>query len=267
MTDRRSDKDKHNLRVSITAPSYKEVEYFSTINLSVSLLNNSSRKLLVESLTLRFQSDANVSAIYVEQPCGWEIQPDGVKDQQVTICPTPEYLTYTNTFDIMVNYRLFDNKGLKGPYPEIHNGPFYLIINNSKAKLGQIFISFKQNEDLKLARILERLAFRAGFSPYLAIRDKQTGAPLWEKIEPAIKDSVAAFIIWTKHTQWGDGVEREIELCGKWKVPELLLIENDIPLPEGYSETVEHQRFDPEDATSAFCEALISRRRMIFKSK
>lgn|SRR5574341_736034 len=253
-------------RLRISVPFSFEVEYFTERQMAISITNSSQARLLVESLTLRFQADEGLSAIPAEQRCDWELSAHQVKDQVVTIAPTPLYLANTNALDVMVKYRVFRKTTLGKQLTEIRPG-FFVIIKNSTIKLGQAFISFKEKEDLGLASILERFASRAGFRPYIAAREARPGTPLWNRIESEISKSVVAFVVWTKNTAWGTGVQQEIEICSKCHVPYVLLIERNIELPEDYDESIEYQRFDPKDPTSAFSDAVVARRHIILDSK
>jgi hypothetical protein len=65
--------------------------------------------------------------------------------------------------------------------------------------------------------------------------------------------------VWALRTEWGDGVGKEIELCRKHNVRELLLIEEGVDLPELYKGTkTTYKRFDPSDPAKAFSEAIRS---------
>ena len=245
-------------------PACGQVEYFGQTQLSIILRNNSREKLLVELLTLRFQSDAGAASIYEETECSLELQPEGLWEQVVTITPDLSYLTNTNIFDVMVTYRVDTGQGLSAKKFEIHRGS-YLIIRTPARQLGQVFISFRQPDNLALARILERLALRAGFSPYLAIRDPRTGTLLWDKIERAIKASVATFVIWTKNTPWGRGVEREVALSRSCRVPVVLLIERDVALRTLFNDSVEYQPFELENTVPSFSAAVTARRKILLE--
>jgi hypothetical protein len=246
-------------------PSTSSVEYFQKKSVSVLLSNSWPETLLVERLTLRFHSDANPGSIYVEHACNWQLKQDELREQVVLTSPTPIYLANTNMFDVMVTYRVFEGAAWSRPTSEIHWDVSYLIIVNSALQLGQVFISFKQPEDLPLAQLLERFARRAGFSPYLAIADLQTGTILWEKIEPAIRNSAAGFIIWTKRTRWGTGVEREIELFQKHAIPQVMLVEDGCDLPNGFDNDREYTPFDRGDPAQVFSDVVSARRRMILE--
>src|SRR5258708_27656312 len=69
------------------------------------------------------------------------------------------------------------------------------------------------------------------------------------------------FIVWGVRTEWGEGVEKEIALCRKHKVRELLLIEEGLAVPQPYEGTnVTYKRFDASDPAKALSEAITSSR-------
>jgi len=243
-----------------------EVEYFEELSLPLTVTNNLTDSILLESITLRFQSDAFVSKIYIEENCNCIIHPQNMKDLEIKVIPTPMFLANTNVFDVMATYRINKDGKLSDQVSEKFKAlqGCFIIVKSSSSLLGQIFISFKQPEDVKLAKILERFAERAGFTPYLAIHDSQPGTQLWERIEPKLKDSLAALVIWTKHTQWGDGVQREIELCRLHQIQDVLLIEDGLDLPATYKGTgFEYRKFDYDDPFEPFSKVIAARRRLL----
>jgi hypothetical protein len=245
-----------------------EVEYFEEVSLPLTVINTSSEPILLESITLRFQSDADISKIYVQDNCSCIIKPQEMRDIEVKVIPTPMFLANTNVFDVMVTYRLNVDGKLSEQASYIFRAPqgCFIIIKPSTTQLGQIFISFKQPEDLKLAKILERFAERAGFKPYLAIHDSQPGTQLWDRIEPALRGSLAVLVLWTKHTQWGDGVQREVELCRAHGIQDILLIENGLDLPLAYKGTEsEYRRFDYDDPFEPFSKVITIRRKLLLE--
>jgi hypothetical protein len=262
--------DARLLSVSIAplAPKLTEVRYYDSTSVSLLITNNAPTPLLVEQVILRFQSDASVASEFVEQNCGWELGVKELHDQQVTVSPTPIYLANTNMFDVMVKFRPIDRGVLQGQLSEIHHRSSYLIIREAESQCGKLFISFKQPEDLTLARLLEKFARRAGFEPYLAIHDSQPGTDLWKRIEPELRRSDSAAIIWTCHTEWGDGVQREVKLARQFGIPDVLLLEDRLDLPEEYRGTgIEYLRFDPHNPAPAFSKMLTARRQLQLKSE
>jgi hypothetical protein len=257
-----TDQKKRYLKVSSPTLTSTQVEYFEAKPIPILVINEGRKQILVDSITLQFQSDSDIAAVYQPVECGWTLGPGEMKEQIVQVCPNPKFLQNTNTFKIKVDFRIDSGKGLGPRQAEIHAGG-YLIVRTSTKKVGKLFVSFKQNEDLSLARIFQRLGARAGFEVYLAIHDSQPGNALWDRIEPELQASSAAIILWTRHTEWGGGVEKEIELCRKHGIKEVLLIEHGIRFPSLYDGTdKEYLRFDPDDPFPAFSKVITAQRKM-----
>jgi hypothetical protein len=90
------------------------------------------------------------------------------------------------------------------------------------------------------------------------------GMDIWHRIEPHLLESIAVVFIWTERTEWGDGVEREIELCKSNNIQNVLLIQRDLPVPHQFKGTgIEYQRFDPEDPLKEYSQAITALRRII----
>jgi len=255
----------HRLNASIPPLRSTEVEYFSEITIPVLLTSTTPDRLFVESLVLRFQSDARQGSVFEEKHCGWELGPGEVREEQVIARPQPLHLENTNTFDVLVRYRILGMKGLSREYSEKHSGS-YIIVRSASQAFGKIFISFKQPEDIGLAQILERMARRSGFTPYLAVHHPIPGTSLWERIEPEITSCRMAVVIWTKHTDWGTGVQQEMEICRKQAIPCALLIENGVALPEGYDQEIEYRRFETDDPAPAFSKAISAQREELLRA-
>lgn len=248
-------------RVKVAILPSPEAEYFVDKTISLFITNGSPDHLLVESLVLRFQSDVDSSAIYVEQPWGLELTPDEQKEQKVTVTPTPDFLANTNCFDVMVKYRVFEKTVWGKLHEEITQRSTYLNIKRSTQQLGQVFISFKQPEDEQLASILGKFAARAGFLPYIALDDPRPGTSLWSRIEPEIKNSVGVFVVWSRHTRWGTGVQQEIKICSECGISYVLLIEDNEELPEAYDTTIEYKRFDRRYPHTPFSQVIAAKRK------
>ena len=250
-----------NVSVAPLAPKSAEIEYYETTSVTVLITNSSPTPILVEQVILRFQSDAAASSEFVEQNCGRELGPKELHEQEIAVCPTPVFLANTNMFDVMVKFRPIQSGTVQGQLSEVHPRLAYLIIRESTKPCGKLFISFKQPEDLPLARQLEKFARRAGFEPYLAIHDSQPGTGLWKRIEPELHSSAAAAIIWTSHTEWGEGVQKEVKLARKHKIPDILLLEDRLDPPKEYTGTeIEYLRFDPHNPAPVFSKMLTARR-------
>jgi len=240
-----------------------QTEFFQPITLQYEIVNVGIDTVFLESLTLQLSPDIDTAANYIDRPCACRLVPKGSMIVAVTVTPTPMYQENTNQIKIRCNYRLEAEARIGEPLNETHAG-FYLIIATPAPTLGNIFISFKQPEDQRLANILERYAKRAGFAVYLLVRMPNVGADQWQTIEALIKESHSVFFIWARRTDWGDGVEREVVLCRRHKVREILLIENGVDVPSAFDETsVMYKRFDPQEPAAALSEAVSSLRSQI----
>src|SRR6266404_2805165 len=198
MTDGRSGSatDRRILGVSIAPLKSVEVEYFESKTLSLYFTNRSDELLLVDGVTLQFQTDGGTAAHYTDHQCALRIAPKVGAAFAVQVTPTPIYMANTNSIELMVKYRV-DSKGKLGASVTERHSASYLIIKPARHQLGDAFVSFKQPEDRNLAMIIGRYAERAGFTPYVAMKDPRPGTQQWDRIETAIKGSRVAFIIWT----------------------------------------------------------------------
>jgi hypothetical protein len=260
---------KDGVAVSTPPPLSTEVEYFCEKNVSLHITNVLADSILLEDVTLQFQADTGSAPIYVDHTCGIELANLEVAPIAIPVTPTCQYLENTNVFKVMVHYRTHVAGQIGQRVHELHNGS-YLIIRRPSDVAGDVFISFKQPEYLGRARLLERYARRAGLNPYLIIDDKQPGSAHWERIEEAIMRSKTAFIIWGERTEWGTGVQREVELCRRHGVREVLLLQEHLPVPELFlnaAEDFEYSRLNFEDPVESFSSATASARRQILTGR
>ncbi len=245
------------VQVSLPPSRGAEVEYLEPRTFTVIITNTSGGRILVESVDLRFQSDYGAAAVLVQHPCTIELAPDGLGEAQVVVTPSPRFLTNTNEVDVKVWFRTIDGGAVSG---ELHDETFerasYLLIRNSTKVAGQVFISFKQPEDEPLARLVERYATRAGFSPYLALNDPQPGRSLWRRIRPQLTKSVGIVVLWTRHAAWGSGVQEELSICIRRKLRFMLLLENGARLPSLYDKSIEYRTFDRENPSEVFSDTI-----------
>ncbi len=115
MTDGRSGSapDHRVLGVSIAPPKSVEVEYFESKTLSLYFTNRSNDTLLVDVVTLQFQTDGSTAAHYTDHTCGLRIGPKVGESFAVQVRPTPIYMANTNSIELMVKYRI-ESKGTLG---------------------------------------------------------------------------------------------------------------------------------------------------------
>jgi hypothetical protein len=139
-------------------------------------------------------------------------------------------------------------------------------VREPNTQIADVFISFKQPEDTSRAKLIEQYAWRAGLRPYMALNDPEPGSEQWNRIEDAIRRSKRAFVIWGDRTEWGRGVQREVGLCRKHRVPEVLLLQSDLDLPGQLKDTVlEYTRFDPHNPSERFATAVESVRQQLLR--
>jgi hypothetical protein len=251
--------------LKITVPAFpNETEYYKPITIPISITNVSSGTVLVDQIDLELQTEAGMVNRYIQVDCGHRIGPGNVHDELVEITPTPEFIENTCELKILVRFHEVQSAALGKACAEKADQSFFIINRRSSDKLGQLFISLKQPADEHLADILAVMARRAGFEPYMAKDDPQPGTDQWDRIETALKASCAAVILWTSRTQWGTGVEREIELCRSSGIPDVLLIEEGLEPPEAYRGTdIEYQPFNQLNMAIAFSRVISTRRRVV----
>ncbi len=82
--------------------------------------------------------------------------------------------------------------------------------------------------------------------------EKTVGTDTWSIIEPKLLESVAVAFVWTEQTEWGDGVEKEIELAKKHGIYYLPLIEGGMNVPGHFKGDIEYLSFDPDALLAHF---------------
>lgn len=259
-------RDDRNITISVVPLLESSVEYFTSIRIELNITNLLSTPVLLDDVTLCFQPDSGSADIYVDKHLGLQIPPNELAPVAVEVTPTTKYLEHTNCFNVLVHYRLGDRLGQR--LTARSDQASYIIVKRPNSAIGDVFISFKQREDLPLARLLELHAQRAGLNPYIVINEPEPGRDQWLRIEEAIKRSQAIFIIWGSRTEWGTGVQREVALCRKHAIEEILLLERDVEVPELFNGTRnEYLRYDPDDPREAFAKAVeATRKRFLGRS-
>lgn len=258
----------NELGISVPPLIESGVEYFGLTTVPIHITNLSTNPVLLEDITLRFKSDSGIADNYVDRRCDVRIPANGLGVISVDVKPTVLYQEYTNYFGILIHYR----KEVNGRMGETrmnarHDQASYLIIKRPKDTVADIFISFKQPEYLSWAKLLERYALRAGFNPYIVVMDPQPGTNQWKRIEEEIQRSKAVFVIWGNRTDWGKGVQAEVQLCRNHAVEEILLLEQDLDIPTLFKDTsIEYLRFDPDNPHLMFATAVESTRQRFLKS-
>ncbi|HEV2722864.1 MAG TPA: hypothetical protein VG323_22760 [Thermoanaerobaculia bacterium] len=255
------------LAIRKARPEPPETAYFQPIALQYALTNISAEPLLIDSVTLQFQPDMDTAPVYVDATFGFRLVPNETRVIDVEVTPTPEFLDATNEIQIRVKYHLESEDGrFIAATPERHKQGYYVIIRKPARNLGDVFISFKQMEDLRFANILERYLKRAGFKPHLFIREPNVGAHQWITIENILKTCHSAFIVWTDKTDFGEGVQTEIRICRRLGVREIPLLERGLDVPSCFDSRRTYLRFDPQQPAAEFSEAVASLRTQILET-
>jgi hypothetical protein len=262
-------KAKSSLRISIPPLADANVNYLKSVHIPVQIINASSRSVMIESVSFRFQTDLQVAAadLTIEHECqGLVIQPGRMEYLTVKVVPHLVFRAYTNVFDVHVGYRRQERHRLSKRFVEAkpRGESSFLIIHAAPSIFGNIFISYKEPEDRGLATMFYNLAMAAGFAPYMAPTDMKPGSRIWrDKIPQAIKNSKAAFVIWTSKTALGKGVKREIKLCRANGIPDILLLEEGVAPPSEHKATdLEWTPFAIAQAAIVFANAIRSYREM-----
>ncbi len=260
--------ESRELAISVPPPLDSGAEYCSPKTISLNITNLTASPVLLEDITLRFQPDSGSVDVYEDQKLGIRIPAHELAVISVEIIPTVLYQEATNYFGVLIHYcpEVDGRPGVRKTAR--HENASYLIIKRPKDVLAEVFISFKQPEYLTWTRLLDRYARRAGFSPYFLMQDPQPGTDQWNRIEEAIKRSKAVFVIWGNRTEWGTGVQREVELCRKHGVQEILLLDWNLDTPEMFKGTsIEYSRFDPDSPNDSFAKAVDATRRRFLMPK
>lgn len=251
--------------VEVVASAPISTHYFERTQINIKVTNTSGETVLIERITLQFEADTGAAPNYEDFYPGRKLSPNESGLIEVDVTPVPLYLEYTNQFKIALVGHVESAGRLGNSFSERHAG-FYLIVNAPTLSLEEVFISFKQPEDQRLANILERYAKRAGFKPRLFMRNPQLGKDQWQEIETLIKQCHSVIIVWALRTDWGEGVEKEIELCRKHGCREILLIAEGVEPPKVYDSKIAYKRFDPSDPGKGLSDAIADLRAQASKS-
>ena len=264
MTRISSDPLKFALRLSSAVPL--AARYYDLQTIEFEVVNTSAETLFVEAADLRFQPDTGATPAYVECWPSLRLAPRENGCIKVDVEPLPLYREYTNQFDLLLKYRSEVRDRVGKLCTEPLTG-FYIIINKPPTTHGDVFISFKQPEDQRLANILERYATRGGFDPHVFVHKPSLGADQWKEIEELIAKSHTMFVLWGRRTEWGNGVRKEVRICRRHHLREILLIEDGLALPDLYEGTnCTYKRYDPADPARALSDAVSSLRKQITTS-
>ncbi len=231
----------------------------------VQVSNGGSSAVLIEAVTLHAQPEWECAAAAVavtHSTPGFRIEPGAVTDREIPFAASPLCHAATNYLDILVTYRDLGAETTDALLLTRLRA-CYVIIEEPPLRRQQIFISYKEPEDLQLAEWLEKIVRRHGFRPYRARIDVQPGTNIWKrKIVPQIRASKALAILCTRLTPLGPGVEREIKLAARARKMLIPFVERDAPLLEilRTKRDIERVTFERADAPLAFAQAIAAMR-------
>lgn len=98
------------------------------------------------------------------------------------------------------------------------------------------------------------------------MHDPQPGTDQWARIEAQIQASRAAFVVWSNRTEWGTGVQREVELCRKHSVLQVVLLADGLPVPALFVGDIERLRFNPDLPQDGLVKAVERAREILRRS-
>jgi hypothetical protein len=255
-----------NIAIIVPPLLSNAAEYFSTKTVTIQVTNLWPHPVVIEDVSLKFQSDGATGSAYIDHKVGLRVG-DELVEIEVAVTPTVLFQEHTNYFDVALHYRQEIGGQLANELTRAsRERASYLIIKPITVPLGEAFISFKQPEDLKWALILQKYARRAGFEPYLVVHDRQPGIDQWRRIERHIERSKAAFVLWSNRTEWGTGVTKEVELCRQYLVREIVLLADDLPVPLLFVGDIERLRFNPDLPHDGFAKAAETARETLRRS-
>jgi len=239
--------------------------YFESTRIKIKVTNISGENVLIQRVTLQFDPDTGAAPNYEDSFPSLRLLSNKSDLIEVDVTPVPLYREETTQFKIGLMGHVESGGCLRESFSERHEEGFYIILKVPTLQLGDIFISFKQPEDQKLANILVRYAKRAGFNPCLFMRNPELGKDQWKEIEKLIRQCHSVIIVWALRTEWGEGVEKEIELCRKYGCREILLIAEGVDPPKLYDPKIAYKQFDPSDPAKDLSEAIASLRAQVVK--
>lgn len=149
----------------------------------------------------------------------------------------------TAILDVRVRYQRYVGGRWQPPEgPIVLKDVGSLIVRQRVRITGQVFISFKDPEDLELATQLKEFLLRVGINGYVASLDLRLGGRIWdEKIKAELEKSRGLVVLWTRNTQLApSNVEREMGMARELGIPIFLARERDVPLPAGFPEQEEY---------------------------
>lgn len=254
-------KDATELLISVPPFLDAHVTYGTTKQIPVQITNNHPIPIIIDTVILHAQPEWEAAAAAVattHRTPEFRIDPGAIVDRDIPFHASTLCRAATNYLDVIIEYR---DMGAEQSPARALAGPHvcYLIIDEPPLRRQQIFISYKEPEDLSLAEQLGVIVRRNGFRFYIARADVRPGSHIWRtKIIPQIKRSKAMAALCTRLTPLGSGVEREIKIALKEKKTLVPLIERDAPILDilQRQKNIERTIFDRATAPLEFAKTI-----------
>jgi len=241
------------------------VSCFELLSYPLWLRNGFEGPVILDELMLTFESPFQAPKVErsIRWPCpGVILESQGTKCVHVGITPSLLFLPHSNLFEVTATLRVQGEDGPSGRRSVKATGTDYIIVRPGDVLADeQVFVSFRDPEDLGLAEVAKAMLSQAGFRPYLAREDHGTGADYWvDKIYPAIRESVGTLVIWSAATAGNSSeVLRELRYSREVGVPVGLFREQGVELPAEYPKGKrEYTSFQRDAAWVPFANALRS---------
>jgi len=246
------------------ADQCRQAHYLESSPFTLWVKNTLAVPIMLDQIQLTFQSSYPVppAAVTSFHNCGGKsINPSAVTPIRVVITPNLLFMPDSNPIRQMVADICIQQ--LEGPIRKsgiVGAGSDYLNIRDAELfEQKQVFVSYRDDEDLVLAELAKTMLMRAGFTPYLARDDCGTGALYWEaKILPAIRSSIGTLVIWTHNTAARPSeVLRELRYSREVHTPVGLFRGDEAGLPPDYpAHKLEYQAFTSSMPWVPFASAL-----------
>jgi len=218
---------------------------------------------MFDEIHVQFQTpyDVPISAVTISQGCpGQIINPRGTRPIRVDIEPGLLFTLHSNVMEISADVCIQGNRGFETRKQVPIGGTDFVIVKEAEVlERKQVFVSYKDEEDLALAELAKAMLRMAGFSAYLARDRLRVGASYWEtKIYPAIQSSIGTLVLWTRNTEQSpDEVLRELRYSQEVGTPVGLFRGDEAELPQEYpADRKQHLSFRTCEPWVPFAEAI-----------
>lgn len=243
----------------------RDVAYLSATRYPFWLRNASDYVIHVRSASVKLQGEdtsvAGAEAL-VNRRDGLplRLEPGSRASVQVGLFPPLLAQPGSNSLTVSVEFETLSDRGVGTPRSLLRPQFDYIILGRAPSHpAAEVFVSFVDPENERIADVAAMYLDRAGIRPYLAKRDTRTGCDYWEeKIYPAIERSAGVLVIWTPDTfRRPESVIREIAHAKKRNIPVGLFRSAGAQLPGEYPKNIkEYASFDPAAPRQAFAEGI-----------